>query len=424
MTRLKRIILGITAITAATDTAAIILTDKWAVATALITAAGLITAIIYSYSAARDATEKVKIMIEALRNNDFSFRLQKNINPEIAESFTEISDIIKKHNIASQQKEKFYNLIINNVRTGIFAIDSTGNVELCNAAALKLLGLPVLTNAKQLDRIEPGLQESLKNMTMSETRILSIENNHRNSNISVTVSKIELGGKPLSIYILNDINSVIDRQEVDAWIKLTRVLTHEIMNGIAPIRAMSEELLHNGMKDHSHATESLGIISSTSEGLMKFTQSFRKFAAIPSPELALNYVRDLINSSISLKKEALSHINITIDIIPDNIIVESDKSLINQVLVNLLKNAIEAGATTIHINSHMEENESVIIDVTDNGQPISEDCAEQIFVPFFTTKNDGSGIGLSMSRRIMNLHGGTLQLINGSYTKTFRLKFP
>lgn len=122
--------------------------------------------------------------------------------------------------------------------------------------------------------------------------------------------------------------------------------------------------------------------------------------------------------------EPLAAVKVVIDIQPEDIIVQADKNLISHVLVNLLKNAIEAGATAIRINSRTIENESVTIDVIDNGQPVSDECAEQIFVPFFTTKRDGSGIGLSVARRIMNLHGGTLQLINNPTKKTFRLLFP
>ena len=211
---------------------------------------------------------------------------------------------------------------------------------------------------------------------------------------------------------------------MEAWIKLTRVLTHEIMNGIAPIRAMSDSLLNSGTDDPKRVEESLEVISSTSDGLMKFTKSFRKFAAIPSPELSLNYVRDLANDAVALMHEPLAAVKVVIDIQPEDIIVQADKNLISHVLVNLLKNAIEAGATAIRINSRTIENESVTIDVIDNGQPVSDECAEQIFVPFFTTKRDGSGIGLSVARRIMNLHGGTLQLINNPTKKTFRLLFP
>ena len=354
-------------------------------------------------------------MLEAFRNNDFSFRLHERGNPEITESLAGVSEIIKEQKIAARQKEKLYGMIINSVRAGIFATDDKGNVSLCNSAALRLLGLTVLTNTAQLDNTEPGLRESLENMSSGETMLLSLGNNSHNINVSANVSKINFGERTLSVYILNDVNSVIDRQEVEAWIKLTRVLTHEIMNGIAPIRAMSDSLLNSGTDDPKRVEESLEVISS---------KSFRKFAAIPSPELSLNYVRDLANDAVSLMHESLAAVKVVIDIQPEDIIVQADKNLISHVLVNLLKNAIEAGATAIRINSRTIENESVTIDVIDNGQPVSDECAEQIFVPFFTTKRDGSGIGLSVARRIMNIHGGTLQLINNPTKKTFRLLFP
>lgn len=420
MSRLKRTISLIAVATTVADAVAVLLTDCWALPVAVITAAGLVAAAAYSYSAAADAIEKVKIMLEAFRNNDFSFRLQERKNPEITESLGGISKIIKAQKVSAQQKEKFYGLILGNVKTGIFTLDADGNVELCNAAALRLLGLPVLTNAVQLDRVDPELRKSFCNMTVGETMLLTLSK----TSVSVNLSKIDLAGKTLSIYMLNDVYSVIDRQEVEAWIKLTRVLTHEIMNGIAPIQAMSDGLLHGGISDPKRIEEGLGIISSTSEGLMKFTRSFRKFAAIPNPELSLNYVSELVAEAVTLMKEQLARTAVTTDIEPGDLIVQSDKNLICQVLVNLLKNAAEAGATKIRISSRTVENESVIIDVTDNGPQIPDDYAKQIFVPFFTTKSNGSGIGLSVSRRIMNMHGGTLQLISHPASKTFRLQFP
>lgn len=424
MTRLKRIISAITAVTIAADTAAMAILDEWLLPALALTAAGLAAAFAYAFASANDATRKVIIMLEAFRNNDFSFRLHERGNPEITESLAGVSEIIKEQKIAARQKERLYGTIINSVRAGIFVTDDKGNVSLCNTAALRLLGLTVLTNTAQLDNTEPGLRESLENMSSGETRLLSLGNNNHNINVSANVSKINFGERTLSVYILNDVNSVIDRQEVEAWIKLTRVLTHEIMNGIAPIRAMSDSLLNSGTDDPKRVEESLEVISSTSDGLMKFTKSFRKFAAIPSPELSLNYVRDLANDAVALMHESLAAVKVVIDIQPEDIIVQADKNLISHVLVNLLKNAIEAGATAIRINSRTIENESVTIDVIDNGQPVSDECAEQIFVPFFTTKRDGSGIGLSVARRIMNLHGGTLQLINNPTKKTFRLLFP
>ena len=157
---------------------------------------------------------------------------------------------------------------------------------------------------------------------------------------------------------------------------------------------------------------------------MKFTQSFRKFAAIPSPNLQLNYVSDIAGHAIALMKGYLDNTKVSVRINPDNLIIQSDKDLVTQIFTNLIKNAVEANAHNIKITACTAENESVIIDVTDDGDPIPEDCVKQIFVPFFTTKKDGSGIGLSVSRKIMNMHKGTMQLITRKGTKTFRLKFP
>ena len=424
MTRLGRNILLIFSATAAACISVMLTVDNWQWIAAALTIAGLAAAFVLSFRSAHDAREKVELMIEAMRNNDFSFHMQERQNPEIIKSLATISIIIKQQKTLAQQKENFYNLIINNVDTGILVIDEKGIVKLHNTALLRLLNMQVLINASHLDRAEPGLCETLLNMATGETRLLSLTFNGENKNISVNVTKIRLGGENLNIYILNDVYSVIDRKEVDAWIKLTRVLTHEIMNGIAPIRATSDELINGESTDPEHIRKGLEIILSTSEGLMKFTQSFRKFAAIPSPNLQLNYVSDIAGHAIALMKGYLDNTKVSVRINPDNLIIQSDKDLVTQIFTNLIKNAVEANAHNIKITACTAENESVIIDVTDDGDPIPEDCVKQIFVPFFTTKKDGSGIGLSVSRKIMNMHKGTMQLITRKGTKTFRLKFP
>ena len=210
--------------------------------------------------------------------------------------------------------------------------------------------------------------------------------------------------------------------------KLTRVLTHEIMNGIAPINSLSDSLLHKTSAEMDDIREGLGVIRSTSDGLMRFIRSYRSFSAIPEPKKQLLYVADVARYVLSMQKRELESMAVELAIATDDLIVNADETQLYQVLSNLLKNAVEAGAKKLRISAETDRDESVIIDVSDDAPAVDDECLQQIFVPFFTTKPEGSGIGLSVARRILNLHEGTLRLLQPSpyrhYSKTFRLQIP
>ena len=228
---------------------------------------------------------------------------------------------------------------------------------------------------------------------------------------------------------------MINSNEVEAWVKLTRVLTHEIMNGIAPINSLCGQL--QDCTDREKLREGLETIQNTSSSLIRFTEDYRKFAAIPAPVCRLFSVREFLERIILLFKGCGAEF--AVEVLPAELIVNADKALIERVVVNLLKNSVESGASHVKVRAGcINELEQVAIDVSDDGQPVCDDIKDQIFVPFFTTKENGSGIGLPVSRRIMSLHNGSLQLIRPSsrqygfsdnvrqpvYTKTFRLIFP
>ena len=220
--------------------------------------------------------------------------------------------------------------------------------------------------------------------------------------------------------MLTDIHNALSHKEVDAWINLTRVLTHEIMNSIAPINALSDSLLPTAS---GTMKEKIEVIRDTSASLMAFTETFRKFSAIPKPQRQLVYVADLISEATTLLSESIADASVKIHT-ENGLIVNADRTLMVRALVNLLHNAVDAGATKIDICSRSCSDDSVVIDISDNGSPIPEECRDRIFVPFFTTKQNGSGIGLAVARRVLSLHDGGISLIqptDAPYTKTFRM---
>ena len=233
---------------------------------------------------------------------------------------------------------------------------------------------------------------------------------------------------------LFDINNELDEKEIDSWIRLTRVLTHEIMNAVTPITSLSDTLL--GLTEAQASKEEirngLQTISSTGKGLLSFVESYRKFTRIPTPEPSLFYVKSFIERMVELALHQHPDVRVTFhtDIAPSDLILYADENLVSQVVINLLKNAIQAIESDIntdkegHINirAYCNEAEAILIEISNNGPAIPNDIAEHIFIPFFTTKEGGSGIGLSISRQIMRLSGGNLSLLPGKET-TFILKF-
>ena len=362
----------------------------------------------------RKTVKKVVFLFDALDNGDYTFRFPEKGKYDddklMNASLNRVKEILRHARDEQIEREKYFELIIDSVDTGILVLDDGRGVVLrCNKAALKLLQMEVVTHVNQIkDRLE---------------------------SLSVRDAYTTLKGRRVRIVAISDIKGELANQEIDSWVKLIRVLTHEIMNSIAPINSLCGQL--QGCTDREKLREGLETIQSTSSSLMKFTEDYRKFAAIPAPVCRLFSVGEFIERMMLLFKGCGAEF--TVEVLPAELIVNADEALIERVVVNLLKNSVEAGASRIGIRAGcINEQEQVAIDVSDDGQPVGDNIREQIFVPFFTTKKDGSGIGLPVSRRIMSLHNGSLQLIRPLtrqygysdsmrrpvYTKTFRLIFP
>ena len=248
-------------------------------------------------------------------------------------------------------------------------------------------------------------------------------------NLSIRVSEINVRKEHLRILALNDINTELDEKEIDSWIRLTRVLTHEIMNSVTPITSLSDTLLSMVEDKDEEISHGLQTISATGKGLLAFVESYRKFTRIPTPEPSLFYLKAFIERMVELARHQnpCDHITFHTKIDPADLILHADENLISQVVINLLKNAIQAIGDQpdgqIDIQVYCNETEEVLIEIKNNGPVIPPEIVEHIFIPFFTTKEGGSGIGLSISRQIMRLSGGSLTLLPDNKETKFILKF-
>ena len=363
---------------------------------------------------------QVIFMLNAIENDDFSFKFSSDspLRSDILVNRTlnRITAIIQKAKVDAVQKEKYYELILNSVNTGIIVADENGNIFQTNNEALKLLGLSVFTHLKQLYKISPDLPDILQNVGPGEKQQTSFVNERGTVHLSVRTSKMVINNTKMCIYALNDINSELDDKEIESWIRLTRVLTHEIMNSITPITSLSETLLSLHKNANKDIRNGLEVISSTGKGLIDFVESYRKFTHLPTPQPSLFYAAGLAERIKQLTQcnNTFSGTPIIISIEPHDLIIHADEKLITQVMLNLVKNAMQsignAADGLIQIKGYCNPDESVSLEIMDNGPGISPEMADHIFIPFFTTKEGGSGIGLSISRQIMRLHGGTLTL--------------
>ena len=380
--------------------------------------------------------KKVTFLFDAIDNGDFSFSFptEKRFKEDkiLHQSLNRIKLFLQHTREEQMDREKYYEQILNAVDTGILVVDSHDNILQHNQAALRLLDTDVLTHMNQ---VKGKLKD--EHLAKHETQAM-------------------LKDKHVRIIALSDVSHELSNQEVDSWIKLIRVLTHEIMNTITPVTSLSETLLTRVTEDKD-LKQGLETIHKTGTELLAFVNNYRRFTHVPQPQPTLFYVEPFLE-----RMALLCNHEVEIEVSPKDLLTYADESLLSHVVTNLLKNAVEAfngqeklsaernkqdgneqgrnkqecrsadlqsaasKKAFIHLQAYANAQESIIIDVSNNAGLIPEDVASHIFIPFFTTKPEGSGIGLSLSRQIMRVSGGSLSLHQDKAQRitTFRIIIP
>ena len=378
--------------------------------------------------------KKVTFLFDAIDNGDFSFNFptEKGFKEDkiLHKSLNRIKLFLQHTREEQMDREKYYEQILNAVDTGILVVDGHDNILQHNQAALRLLDTDVLTHMNQ---VKGKLKD--EHLAKHETQAM-------------------LKDKHVRIIALSDVSHELSNQEVDSWIKLIRVLTHEIMNTITPVTSLSETLLTRVTEDKD-LKQGLETIHKTGTELLAFVNNYRRFTHVPQPQPALFYVEPFLE-----RMAMLCYHEVEISVSPKDLLVYADESLLSHVVTNLLKNAVEAfkeklsaernkqdgneqgrnkqechsadlqsvasKKAFIRLKAYANTQESIIIDVSNNAGLIPEDVASHIFIPFFTTKPEGSGIGLSLSRQIMRVSGGSLSLHQDKAQgiTTFRIIIP
>jgi len=367
--------------------------------------------------------QNIIFLLNALENGDYTFHFAETKlsvrEREMNRMMNRIKEILTHARNEVIENETFLSLILESVSTGIVIVDNTGIVQRVNQAALSLLGLPVFSHINQLHSVNETYPALFHQLKAGDRIQISLMNEREELPISLRVTEIRLKRGMMRILTLNNIDSELESKEMESWIRLIRVMTHEIMNSIAPITSLSETmkfLYQSGVGSEElrqNTLEAFETIHTTASGLLSFVESYRKFTAVPKPEKRTFVVNALIDKVIKLHESALAEKGVEVQtLLPESLVVNADENLIAQVLINLLKNAIEAIEANhngkIIISGEHLSNGKINLNVADNGKPIPADVLPNIFIPFFTTKSSGSGIGLSVSRYIMRLHGGKL----------------
>ena len=375
----------------------------------------------------------IRFFFEAIRNDDSNLSFPANSKNkgmnELYQSMTRVNEQIRQLKIENCQQEQYFRTLIEHLATGIITYNSKGFILHANTAVKKLLSASVLTHLQQIERIDLKLFHAISDIKPFENKLISFSAEYGDTQLSLKATSLKADEEEVTILSVQDIKSELDEKEIDSWLKLIRVLMHEIMNSITPITSLSESLSKVLSKDGipvlpeevnektiSRTLQGLKIIREQGRGLMSFVESYRKLTRVPEPDRKLFRVSDFLKRIQILFKslEQKDGIELTIMIKDPDLEIFADENMVSQVLINLLKNALEANeanpSAEIKIRAGASPDNHPEICVIDNGPGIPEDSLDEIFVPFFTTRPNGSGVGLSISKQIMRVHGGTLKV--------------
>lgn len=388
---------------------------------------------------------KLTRFLESVKYSDFisGFTSDNKLGKSFKDlniAFNEVLEAFRKARSEKEEHWQYLNSVVQQVRTGILSFDAEGNIQLINTNAKKFIGINNLRNIGELITVNPRLYHALNSVGPGNSELYKGSNE---LHLTVQATELRIRGTDVKLVTLQNIQPELQKQELEAWQNLTRVLRHEIMNSITPISSLTstlrEILDHDMERKNNHyelrdegaedLREGLSTIENRSKGLIKFIDAYREYTSLPKPKVTVVRLKDVIDKVAQLMRIELKKTSIAFhcECSSEYITINADVEMIEQVLINLLKNAIEALAETrepkLELIGRYDEN-AVKIEVIDNGPGIIREALEHIFVPFYTTKRTGSGIGLSLSRQIMQMHNGSITAESEPDVRTvFTLRF-
>ncbi len=385
---------------------------------------------------------KIAFFFDAVRNEDSTLHFpvnagNKSLN-DLNESLNKLNGLIKTIKFDLQEQEQYFKTILEQVSIGVISFNEHGNIFLSNSAARHLLNREQLTHINQLMQVDKKLFSALIELRPGDHKLVSFNSSSGTVQLSMKSTAFKTADENYQLVAIQDIKNEMETKELESWIKLIRVLTHEIMNTIAPITSLSQTIsgyfknLEGKIPDEktiSNTVKGLEIINERGNGLISFVENYRQLTRLPQPDKKKIPLKLFFESTVTLLQVDPKNNNTKIewDCKPVDLEIAADEKQIAQVLINLIKNAEEALKNKengkISIKAEINTNNRPQISVTDNGAGIPNDLLDKIFVPFFSTKENGSGIGLSLSRQIMQMHGGTLKVESQPQKTSFTIVF-
>ena len=371
-----------------------------------------LTYIVTRAATRRKIIGKIDFMSDALDSGETAFRYSESRwrNRRLNKSLNRLRSIFEAEKADIRERERYFGTMLDHVQSGVIVIDGE-KIDYSNTVAKGFLGMAEISSLRQIGRISPNLANAFREASEMESRA-SFISERGTVQFSISACTARLHGKEVSIVTFNDITREMENNESESWTRLIRVLTHEIMNTVTPVASLSSALSQN-LDSYSaeDIRSALGTIASSSEGLISFVQSYRSLTHISAPVRKAFYLKDLVNDSVNIAKANWSSVNVLYRELSSDVILYADYGQMSQVLNNLIKNAVQAGAGNVSITASIDKREQTVIDIANDGEPISASGQEQLFVPFYTTKgSSGTGVGLSLCRQIVRLNGGTIKL--------------
>ncbi len=383
---------------------------------------------------------KIAFFFEAIKNDDstlyFPLITKSKTVKELNHSLNEVNDLVKNIRLEVQAQEQYYQMLLEEAETGILSIDEKGHIHFSNHAAKKYLQVNTLTHINQFQNIDKGLWQVLKNMRPGQKKHLKFQTEKDSYEISLKSSQLTIKDQKILLVVMQDIRSEMEDNESESWIRLIRVLTHEIMNSVTPITSLSESLTYylsdkeadskptmSSEKKLEKAISGLNVIKEQSQSLLHFVESYRQLTRLPKLEIKTFSGSDFLSTIRILSQSCLNpqEVNLITAIDPPGHMIVGDQEQLTQVLLNIVKNAYESVDTLkescIEIRIAATEHGTQIL-VEDNGPGIPPENINEVFTPFFTTKDTGTGVGLSLSKQIVRNHGGTITVQSQPGVKT------
>jgi len=383
----------------------------------------------------------------ALKTNDASFAFHDKVFSNIDKEFQDNIEHVRNQlfNITERKEiqQSYFKTVIENTQTAIITVGKNGRIDIINHRALELLNIKRISNIKAIENIHPEFYQLIQHSGAGTEKMVMIKSKNKAIPVAVRINEFKQKGNHLKIVSFQDIESELNEKELLSWHQLIRVLTHEINNSITPITSLAgslEKLYHKNEHEFikkqdiseeiiEKTSEGLHVISNRGKGLINFVNNYKQIASLKQLDIETIKVAELFYNLELLMKGKLSekNIDLQIDIIPFDLEVNADKKYIEQISINLLKNSLEAvnGKNgKIKLSGYKTKKGKTVLEIKDNGKGIAPELKDQIFIPFFTTKEMGSGIGLSLSRQIMHLHGGSISVKSTPGVETvFTLQF-